>query len=76
MPSDEEAARRLHLEINGGRRRYVKRSQGQGVASPVQGGTPNYPSDNAQAIDTDIIEKREKPGKPLATSLPLLTVPG
>ena len=76
MKSDEEAARRLHLEINGGRRRYVKRSQDQGVASPVKGGTPNYPPDKAQGMDTDITVKREKPGKPSTMSFPRLTVPG
>lgn len=76
MQSDEEAARRLHLEINGGRRRYLKRSPDQGVASPAEGTTPNCLPDIAQRMDIDVTVKAEKPGKPSDTSASHTTLPG
>ncbi|KAL3154700.1 hypothetical protein ABBQ38_011249 [Trebouxia sp. C0009 RCD-2024] len=63
MQSDEEAARRLHLEINGGRRRYLKRSQDQGVASPAEGKTTNCPPHIAQGMGVHVNVKSEKPGE-------------
>ena len=65
MCTDEEAARRLHLEINGGSRRQRKGSQDQ--TRTAKAGLARKPKvDGPQAVDMDV-EKSDnigRPGKP------------